>query len=362
MCRSSSPPLVFCLAALCAGLGAGPSHAAPFDVFFAEPMPTRAHRPVKRRNGAAAPRSAPTRQTPQARAATVPLPVPRPQFPGDGPEPAPAPQGEAAATAPAAAAEAPSSVPFPPPRPKDLGATAGAVRTQAPPAQSPAVAATPAPADKAAAQPPPPGKPATAASGATLTVTPRSPADDPSCPGRLKARNVAVEPIAIGPQPDPRCTVVEPVRLTGLSLPDGGTVDFPDKPTIACTTADAFSLYVRDLLAPLGKGTFGSPVAAVWTGPGLECRSRDHIFGAKLSAHGQGLAIDIAQLKLADGRVVAVGEPRTASESGFETAARAGGCGYFHTALGPGSDSYHRTHWHFDLEVRGNQGDGKYCK
>ena len=57
-----------------------------------------------------------------------------------------------------------------------------------------------------------------------------------------------------------------------------------------------------------------------------------------------------------------VGDPKGESETGFETAARAGACGYFHTVLGPGSDSYHRTHWHFDLEVRGSQGDGKYCK
>ena len=119
---------------------------------------------------------------------------------------------------------------------------------------------------------------------------------------------------------------------------------------------------MHDLLAPLARGTWGVGLSDVWTGPGLECRSRDHIFGAKLSAHGQGLAIDIAQLKLGDGRLVAVGEPKTDVERDFETAARAGGCGYFHTVLGPGSDSYHRTHWHFDLEVRGRDGDGKYCK
>ncbi len=123
-----------------------------------------------------------------------------------------------------------------------------------------------------------------------------------------------------------------------------------------------FSLYVRDLLSPLAKGTYNASLSAVWTGPGFECRSRDHIFGAKLSAHGQGLAVDIAQLKLADGRLIAVGDPKTDSDTAFETAARAGGCGYFHTVLGPGSDSYHRTHWHFDLEVRGAKGDSKYCK
>ena len=184
----------------------------------------------------------------------------------------------------------------------------------------------------------------------------------PAALPRLAARHVEAETVTIGPQLDPRCTVVQAVRLSGLVLQDGGTVAFPDHPTIACTTADVFSLYVRDLLVPLAKGTFASPIAAVWTGPGLECRARDHVFGAKLSAHGQGLAIDIAQLKLADGRLIAVGEPKTDTDAAFETASRAAGCGYFHTVLGPGSDSYHRTHWHFDLEVRGAKGDTKYCK
>ena len=178
----------------------------------------------------------------------------------------------------------------------------------------------------------------------------------------MKKRQAIVEPVEIGKQPDDRCTVVQAVRLSSLSLPEGGTLTFPDRPTIACTTADTFAAYVQDLLAPLARGSFGAPLASVWTGPGLECRSRDHIFGAKLSAHGQGLAVDIARLKLADGRLIDVGTPKNDTDGAFETAARAGGCGYFHTVLGPGSDSYHRTHWHFDLEVRGKDGDSKYCK
>ncbi|MBE7220651.1 MAG: extensin family protein, partial [Caulobacteraceae bacterium] len=199
-------------------------------------------------------------------------------------------------------------------------------------------------------------------SGATTAFTPRSPQEDPQCPARLQGLKVDVAPTDIGPQPDARCTVVQPVRLSAMTRADGGRIEFPEHPLIACTTADAFTAYLRDLMAPLTKGTFGAPLTAVWTGPGLECRSRDHVFGAKLSAHGQGLAIDIAQLKLGDGRLVEVGTPKTDAETRFETAARAGACGFFHTVLGPGSDAYHRTHWHFDLEVRGKQGDSKYCK
>ena len=100
----------------------------------------------------------------------------------------------------------------------------------------------------------------------------------------------------------------------------------------------------------------------MWTGPGLECRTRDHLPGAKLSAHGQGLAVDVAQVRLADGRVIEVGRPKQALDQGFETAALAGGCGYFHTALGPGADAFHETHWHFDLLPRGTKGEAKLCQ
>ncbi|WP_158809080.1 extensin family protein, partial [Beijerinckia sp. L45] len=190
----------------------------------------------------------------------------------------------------------------------------------------------------------------------------RQPAEDTGCLGRLKATSVVATPISIGAQPDARCTVVDAVKLSSLKLPDGAEVVFPDGPTLACVTADTFAAYVRELLSPLAKGSYGAPIAKVWTGPGLECRSRDHIAGAKLSAHGQGLAIDIAQMALTDGHVIAVGTPKTDADRAFETAARAAGCGYFHTTLGPGSDSYHKTHWHFDLEPRGSKGDGKFCQ
>ena len=186
--------------------------------------------------------------------------------------------------------------------------------------------------------------------------------DAVDCPSRLKAANVDVERTSIGPQPDPQCSVVDAVHLTALRLADGAVVTFPDKPIIACATASTFSAFVRDLLSPLAKGTYGFPVDSVWTGPGLDCRTRDHIPGAKLSAHGQGLAVDIAQLALQDGRRIEVGNPRSEIDRAFETAALAGGCGYFHTALGPGADAFHETHWHLDLISRGTKGDAKFCE
>ncbi len=361
------------------------ARAAPLDFLFGEPPV--ASRPAYRLRRRPAPpltrphSQVPHSQVPQAEVpqAEVPLPVPRPHFASDLPAASSEAESPPATPAPPVVAEQPSpppvgaSAPLPPPKPVELDKPAAAPpKADASKPEAPGDAAQRAtePAKPGPATPPKPPeptkpeptKPAVAPSGATTAFTPRAPPDDPQCPSRLQGLQVDVAPITIPPQPDARCTVVQPVRLVGMTLADGAKIAFPEHPTIACTTADAFSAYLRDLLAPLSKGTFGAPLTAVWTGPGLECRSRDSVFGAKLSAHGQGLAIDIATLKLGDGRLVEVGTPKTDAETRFETAARAGACGYFHTVLGPGSDAYHRTHWHFDLEVRGKQGDGKYCK
>ena len=239
---------------------------------------------------------------------------------------------------------APANPPLPVPRPK------ASVPAPQAPALAPPAAVVP------VARPAPPAAPADPAPIVGPT------ANGPDCLSALNSSNVVAERTDIGPQPDPRCTVVDAVKLVSLRVADGSNVTFPDKPTVACTTAATFAAFVRELIVPLSKGSYGSPVDAVWTGPGLDCRTRDHIVGAKLSAHAQGLAVDIAQVRLAAGRTIEVGRPKNDLDRAFETAARAGGCGYFHTALGPGADAFHETHWHFDLLPRGSNGDAKFCQ
>ncbi|MCW6508555.1 extensin family protein [Lichenifustis flavocetrariae] len=185
---------------------------------------------------------------------------------------------------------------------------------------------------------------------------------EPSCQAQLKAAGVIFEPTGVGPQPEPLCVVADAVKLTGLDPASGLPIDFPDRPTLACATALVFTDYLRTLLVPLTRGVFGTAVTAIGTGPGFECRTRDHIPGAKISAHGQGLAVDIADLAFANGRHLAIGNPKDETERDFDRAARAGGCGFFHTALGPGADSFHETHWHFDLQPRGAKGNAKICQ
>ena len=203
------------------------------------------------------PRASPAKPeaAPEAPAITKEPPVAKPVEPTPAAKPlTPKPVAPAPPESPAPTM-GPAAPPTPPPRPADL--------------------ATPPLPGNAEPVKPEPTKPTVAPSGATLAFTPRAPEDDPQCPSRLLSQKVGIEQITLGPQPDARCTVVEPVHLADVTMPDGSKVAFPEHPTIACVTADSFSSYVRDMLSPLAKGTFGTPVTAVWTGPGLECRSRD---------------------------------------------------------------------------------------
>jgi hypothetical protein len=182
------------------------------------------------------------------------------------------------------------------------------------------------------------------------------------CSASLAAAGVVLHPAPIAPQSDPGCGMAEPVALHALTMPDGARIELPDRPTLDCAAAATFADFVKEALAPLVEGDFNVAIAAISTGPGFDCRTRDHLAGAKLSAHARGLAIDVASIKFADGRLYRIGEALDDKGRAFDRAARAAACGYFHTALGPGADSFHQSHWHFDLEPRGRDGQSKFCQ
>jgi hypothetical protein len=118
-------------------------------------------------------------------------------------------------------------------------------------------------------------------------------------------------------------------------------------------------------------GKLGAPLASVRTGPGFECRSRNRVAGAKPSAHGTGIAVDIAAFELSDKRVLSIKPGREASTAspaspspGDEALAtlRIAACGWFTTVLGPGSDAYHSDHLHLDIEPHGSNDRYRICQ
>jgi hypothetical protein len=161
-----------------------------------------------------------------------------------------------------------------------------------------------------------------------------------------------------------RCSIDTPVRLNRLQLNGvpSRSVEFPDRPVIACRFAIRFGQWVRELAAPLTLGRLGTELKAIQTGAGFECRTRNHIPNAKISAHASGIAVDIAGFDLASGQHVAVTESTNEGQVQLLSAPRISACGWFTTILGPGTDPEHATHWHFDILQHGSSDYYRICQ
>ena len=256
----------------------------------------------------------------------------------------------AATAVPAAAAwhprmPKPAVTLLPPERPAEFGG-----RSPTPPAPEGKAEPAPQPA------PAPPTPPAAAA------PTP-APTAGGSCLSGLAAQGIRAEagtvPAGSG------CSIEEPVRILAITGHDGA-IELPEKPLVSCRLATPLATYLRGIAAPVLASDLGSRLARVQTGPGFECRPRNHVAGAKPSAHGVGLAIDIAGFELADGRklMVAPGSDAKAEETWRQTfgALRVAACGWFLTVLGPGSDPYHATHMHVDIQQHGSSDRYRICQ
>jgi hypothetical protein len=140
------------------------------------------------------------------------------------------------------------------------------------------------------------------------------------------------------------------------------SVNFPDRPILDCRAALAVGLWVRDIVLPLGEARLRSAVVSIETGPGFECRNRNRAATGKLSAHANGLAIDVARISFADKSMLVVAKPDGEVQRQFLETLRKSACGWFTTVLGPGSDPAHADHLHLDVELRGASGTGRFCQ
>ena len=181
------------------------------------------------------------------------------------------------------------------------------------------------------------------------------------CMANLRAAGVAFEPAEAPAGALDGCAVEAPVRILSITVGVRRVV-VNAKPLLACPFALQFSDYVKNLLAPLGAGMTGASLVAIDTGPGYECRGRNHDNGAKLSAHAKGLALDVGAFVFSDGRKIAVDVQPDAQSTAYVRGLRTAACGWFTTILGPGSDPYHASHLHFDIERHGSTGSYRICQ
>lgn len=210
----------------------------------------------------------------------------------------------------------------------------------------------PRPADLIPSQPPASQKPAPAAPEPEASI----------CLSKLVADGARADAAMVPAPAGEGCGIETPVRLSSVALAGGDVVKLPAGPLLDCPFARVVADYVRLIVAPLGEAMLRAKVASVETGPGYQCRTRDHLAGEKISAHARGLAIDIFAVELANQRRVLVERQAGADEQDYFHAVRLAACGWFTTVLGPGADSFHANHLHLDIESHGPSGSYRICE
>ena len=185
--------------------------------------------------------------------------------------------------------------------------------------------------------------------------------DYAGCLTELTANNVEFEPV--GDVAADGCELTGVIKLYKVST-EFGEVTVSGEPTILCSFAKQFTGWVRDVGAPLTLAYTGQRLALIETGPGFVCRTRYNRPDEKVSEHAKGNALDIASFVLADKTRILVKEQPSDSPTSRNLIRtfRATGCGYFTTILGPGSNSAHEEHLHFDYALHGKTLNYRICE
>lgn len=194
------------------------------------------------------------------------------------------------------------------------------------------------------------------------SVTAPQPATDIDCQMRLDRLGLAFTPKPTFASSG-NCTLTDPVVLSSLNLDDGKVV-FPDQPVLNCSFAETFAKWVKEKGDPAVRREAKSGLSVIYTGPGYECRGRNGDGSAKLSEHGYGNAVDITLFKLKDGRTFQVADALNPVSPAFATlkSMRFTACESFSTVLGPGANSAHAEHFHFDNGRHGKTGTYRICE
>jgi hypothetical protein len=164
------------------------------------------------------------------------------------------------------------------------------------------------------------------------------------CQLRLTPDLAAIQ--ALPPISSGQCVAEDVVRVDSVVAHEGWRIAITPPATLRCPMAESVIHWVRDELTSIAA-EFGAPLKSLLIDTSYECRSRNHVAGAKLSEHGRANAIDVRGFALVDGTVVELTDPAMKKETLYilrETA-----CARFTTVLGPGSDTYHENHVHLDI-------------
>lgn len=201
---------------------------------------------------------------------------------------------------------------------------------------------------------------ATLAKVGDYEITPQSSPEDAeartaACIQMLREAGVTVERV---PDRDDGgfCVVRGAVRITG-----GVTPLSPSDVIMRCPMAMRYVIWDRQALQPAAQAVFGVGVTRVDTYGGYACRRINGPDGPGQapSEHARANALDVAALRLEDGRVVSVAADwdgqGPAGDDGRDLLKRLrdAACRLYATVLTPDYNAAHRDHLHLDGAPRG---------
>ncbi len=160
------------------------------------------------------------------------------------------------------------------------------------------------------------------------------------------------------------CGLTRPFKVTAL---EDGAVLLNSTYTLDCPMIAALDRWLAEVVQPLAQARFGQKVAQIDSMGAYSCRGMNGQYGAPISEHAFGNAIDIGGFRLADGRQITIVRDWTRGDEqtqAFLREVQAGACETFTTVLAPGSNAFHYNHIHVDLAMHGNSSRGvrRICK
>jgi hypothetical protein len=147
----------------------------------------------------------------------------------------------------------------------------------------------------------------------------------------------------------------------GLLGADMGTVARmnPGQPEMTCRLALAVSVWRRQSLEPAARELLGSDVVQIDHFGAYACRNVNNGVGStRISAHAQASALDVAGVRLRDGRRISLSDDwhGDGPEARFLRRIRDDACRIFGTVLSPDYNGVHQDHLHLEAT------DTRFCR
>ncbi len=176
----------------------------------------------------------------------------------------------------------------------------------------------------------------------------RTTAEPAACAAWLGAAGVAFTPVA--DRTETESCVVTGAGTLGEDLGSATVRLSPRRPMMTCPLAAAVAVWRRHSLEPAAREMFGAGVAQIDHFGVYACRRVNSQAEGRYSAHARAAAIDIAGVRLSDGRRISVERdwPQESQEARFLRRVRNDACRVFGTVLSPDYNAAHANHLHLE--------------